>query len=104
MPQQSTKRFVRNRAGGYACPPGWIPDTRVAGVSAKYNTRRNVYAAHRSQEWEERKEKTKEGAWEQRKKEWLEKKREEDTKEYEYDGMGFSDFHLSHKKQSEMKQ
>ena len=98
MPQWSTKRFVRNRAGGYACPPGWIPDTRVAGVSAKYNTRRNVYAAHRSQEWEERKEKTKEGAWEQRKKEWLEQKREEDTKEYEYDGMGFSDFHLSHEK------
>ena len=64
---------------------------RRAGMSAKYNTRRNVYAAHRSQEWEERKEKTKEGAWEQRKKEWLEKKREEDTKEYEYDGMGFSD-------------
>ena len=26
------------------------------------------------------------------------KKREEDTKEYEYDGMGFSDFHLSHEK------
>ena len=33
-----------------------------------------------------------------KKKEWLEQKREEDTKEYEYDGMGFSDFHLSHEK------
>ena len=28
----------------------------------------------------------------------MEQKREECTKEYEYDGMGFSDFHLSHEK------
>ena len=23
------RKLVRNRAGGYGCPPGWIPDTRI---------------------------------------------------------------------------
>ena len=44
----------------------------MAAMSAKYNARNDVYAAHRSHELEERIEKTKEGAWEERKKEWLE--------------------------------
>ena len=26
---KAPRKLVRNRAGGYGCPPGWIPDTRI---------------------------------------------------------------------------
>ena len=26
---RAPRKLVRNRAGGYGCPPGWIPDTRT---------------------------------------------------------------------------